>query len=58
MLIPMVSLAIICYILVEESPSYYLCKLGGILSLTTSAVYNCKGEEQLAEIQKIIMGRG
>jgi hypothetical protein len=54
----MVSLAIICYILVEESPSYYLCKLGGILSLTTSAVYNCKGEEQLAEIQKIIMGRG
>jgi hypothetical protein len=28
MLIPLICLSIVCAILIQESPNYYLCKLG------------------------------
>ena len=58
MLLPMIGLATIIYLLVEESPNYHLSKKHDkeacIDSLTTIAVYNGKTGSEIAEIAPII----
>lgn len=51
MLLPFFGLTIICLIMIEESPNYYLCKKKNkrqcIDSLTNIAMYNGKTDDDI-----------